>query len=171
MQKVRGKIKWFDPVKGFGFIILDEGGPDVLLHLNVLRHFGQSSIAEGTVIDVITHTTPRGTQVREVIAVKPPKRGMGLGRADPADATTRTLEQPPLRPARVKWFDKSRGFGFANVFGQSEDVFVRIESMRGSGLSDLQPGEALAIRVIDGKRGKLAAEVCPWEAALTAGQA
>ena len=72
----------------------------------------------------------------------------------------------PMEPARVKWFDKGKGFGFANVFGRSEDVFLHIEVLRQSGLSDLQPGEALAMRVIDGKRGRMAAEVLAWEAAI-----
>ena len=76
------------------------------------------------------------------------------------------LAATPLEPARVKWFDKAKGFGFANVFGKSDDVFIHIEVLRRSGLSDLQPGEALAVRVIDGKRGRMAMEVNAWEAAL-----
>jgi CspA family cold shock protein len=66
----------------------------------------------------------------------------------------------------VKWFDKAKGFGFANVFAKPEDVFIHIEVLRRSGLADLQPGEALAIRIVDGKRGRMAMEVNAWEAAL-----
>ncbi|MCL4163625.1 UNVERIFIED_CONTAM: hypothetical protein GTU68_063429, partial [Idotea baltica] len=65
----------------------------------------------------------------------------------------------PMVAARVKWFDKAKGFGFANVFGNSEDVFVHMDVLRQFGLSDLAPGEAIAMRVIDGKRGRMAAEV------------
>jgi CspA family cold shock protein len=72
----------------------------------------------------------------------------------------------PLEPARVKWFDKGKGFGFANVFGRRDDIFLHMEVLRCSGLSDLSPGEALALRVIEGKRGHMAAEVFAWEAAL-----
>jgi CspA family cold shock protein len=68
----------------------------------------------------------------------------------------------------VKWFDKGKGFGFANVFGRDEDVFLHVEVLRQSGLADLQPGEALAMRVIDGKRGRMAVEVQAWEAAVVA---
>ena len=68
-----------------------------------------------------------------------------------------------LEVARVKWFDKAKRFGFANIWGSSEDVFVHIEILRSSGLADLQAGGAVAICFISGKRGKMAAEVCSWE--------
>ena len=47
-----GTIKWFDPVKGFGFIVSDEIDMDIFLHANVLRNFGQSSIADGVEVKV-----------------------------------------------------------------------------------------------------------------------
>lgn len=47
-QLVHGKVKWFDPAKGFGFIVGEEGGADILLHANVLRNYGQSTVADGT---------------------------------------------------------------------------------------------------------------------------
>jgi cold shock protein len=72
----------------------------------------------------------------------------------------------PLQPARVKWFDKAKGFGFANIFGRPEDVFLHVEVLRRSGLADLQPGEAVALRVTEGKRGLMAVQVASWEAAL-----
>ena len=68
-------------------------------------------------------------------------------------------------PARIKWFDKAKGFGFANVFGRPEDVFIHIEVLRRSGFADLQPGEAVTMKVIDGRRGRLATLVAPWDAA------
>ena len=82
------------------------------------------------------------------------------------DIPVEELNLVPLVPARVKWFDKGKGFGFANVFGRPEDVFLHIEVLRLSGLADLQPGEALALRVIDGERGRMAAEVLAWEAGM-----
>jgi CspA family cold shock protein len=65
-----------------------------------------------------------------------------------------------LEAARVKWFDKAKGFGFANIWGSSEDVFVHVEILRNSDLADLQAGGAVATCLISGKRGKMAAEVC-----------
>jgi cold shock protein len=164
---ISGKVKWFDPVKGFGFIVADAGGPDILLHVNVLRNFGQSSIADGAVIDVRVQRTDRGVQAVEVVHIIPPVSDEASHLSDIADLDMAVVAQAPLLPGRVKWFDKGKGFGFANVFGLPEDVFLHVEVLRRSGLSDLQPGEALAMRVIEGKRGRMAAEVLAWEAAVS----
>ncbi|PIE12376.1 MAG: cold-shock protein [Rhodobacterales bacterium] len=165
-RKVNGQVKWFDPVKGFGFVVADEGGPDILLHANVLRNFGQSSIADAARIEILVQETDRGIQAVEVLSIAPPEGAEETTLADFEDIDPELIRNAPLEPARVKWFDKGKGFGFANVFGREEDVFVHIEVLRRSGLADLQPGEALALRVIDGKRGRMATEVCAWEAAL-----
>jgi CspA family cold shock protein len=162
---VRGRVKWFDAAKGFGFIVADTGGPDILLHANVLRNFGQSSVAEEAVVEVRVQDTPRGRQAVEVLMIEPPAIPAASGLNDIAELDPETLAAIPLVPARIKWFDKAKGFGFANVFGRSEDVFIHIEVLRRSGFADLQPGEAVSLKVIDGKRGRLATLVAPWDAA------
>lgn len=166
--RVTGTVKWFDPSKGFGFVVSDHGGPDILLHANVLRNFGQSSVADSAGIEVIVQETARGIQAVEVLNIEPPtvmpEMDIGLDEggeiAEPVDLSL------PLEPARVKWFDKAKGFGFANIFGRDEDVFLHIEILRRSGLADLQPGEAVSLRVVDGKRGRMATQVTSWEAAV-----
>jgi CspA family cold shock protein len=84
--------------------------------------------------------------------------------ADLPDLAGRDLAAVPLVAARVKWFDRIKGFGFANVWGQPEDVFIHAEVLRRSGLSEMTPGEAVGIRVIEGRRGLMAAEVTAWDA-------
>ena len=165
-RTVHGRVKWFDPVKGFGFVLADEGGPDILLHANVLRNFGQSSVADRAGVLLEVQKTDRGEQAVEVLEIEPPEDIETSGLADLDDIDPEVIRSAPLEPARVKWFDKGKGFGFANTFGREEDVFVHVEVLRRSGLADLQPGEALAIRVIEGKRGRMATEVCGWETAV-----
>lgn len=165
-REIRGVVKWFDPAKGFGFVVAENGGDDILLHANVLRNFGQNSVADGAAIELLTQITDRGCQAIEVISIEPPKVEDRPALPDLEDFDPEQLEQVELQPARVKWFDKGKGFGFANIFGSDADIFVHVEVLRRSGLAELAPGEALAIRVIDGKRGLMAIEVNAWEAAL-----
>lgn len=161
-DRVSGTVKWFDPVKGFGFVVSDNGGVDILLHVNVLRNFGQSSVADGSRIELKAHKTERGVQASEILSITPPV-GIQTSLPDIAEFGIDQIASSPLVAARIKWFDKAKGFGFANAFGSPRDVFVHMDVLRKSGLSDLAPGEAIAMRIIDGKRGRMAAEVHAWE--------
>lgn len=165
-EVVLGKVKWFDPVKGFGFVVSELGGPDILLHANVLRNFGQSSVADAAGVQIRIQKTARGVQATEVLSIAPPETDSFTELEDEEFLNLVGMEETPLEPARVKWFDKVKGFGFANVFGRPEDVFIHVEILRRSGLADLQSGEAVGLRVIDGKRGRMATIVSSWEAAL-----
>lgn len=164
-RQVLGQVKWFDPTKGFGFVISEEGGPDILLHANVLRNFGQGSVVDGSAITIVVQDTQRGLQATEVLAITPPEAEDSLPLRDMVEFTPEDIANKPIEPARVKWFDKAKGFGFANVFGNNDDVFVHVEVLRRSGLSDLQSGEAIGLRMVDGERGRMAIEVIGWEAA------
>lgn len=156
---IDGAVKWFDAGKGFGFILADDGGPDILLHANVLRNFGQGSVADESRISVRVQATPRGMQASEVLSITPPATAGGTD----GELALEIPEGVRFEPARVKWFDKAKGFGFANVFGHPADVFVHVEVLRRCGLADLMPGEAVAMKVVDGPRGKMAAEVRAWD--------
>lgn len=164
-RQVNGQVKWFDPAKGFGFVIADMGGPDILLHANVLRNFGQGSVVDGSTIEILVQDTQRGLQATEVLSITPPPVESGVPLRDMVEFTAADIAECPIEPARVKWFDKAKGFGFANIFGDDADVFIHVEILRRSGLSDLQSGEAIGLRLVDGERGRMAIEVNSWEVA------
>ncbi|MDN5786823.1 cold-shock protein [Pseudorhodobacter sp.] len=168
VSELHGTVKWFDPVKGFGFILSETAGADILLHANVLRNFGQSTVADGAEITVKVQKTQRGVQAVEVVSITPPEGSGFLLAGESSSFSAADIAACPLEPVRVKWFDKGKGFGFANVFGRNEDVFIHIEVLRMSGFADLAAGEAVCLRIIDGKRGRMAAQVLAWDAAVRA---
>ena len=45
-----GKIKWFNPTKGYGFIENDAGGKDVFLHISALEEAGIETLQEGEAV-------------------------------------------------------------------------------------------------------------------------
>ena len=87
LRRVQGQVKWFDPTKGFGFVIAELCGPDILLHANVLRNFGQGSVVDGSRIDLMVQDTQRGLQAVEVISITPPHADSALPLRDMSDFT------------------------------------------------------------------------------------
>jgi CspA family cold shock protein len=69
----------------------------------------------------------------------------------------------PLEPARIKWFDRVKGFGFVNVYGKPEDVFLHMETLRQYGYGEVVAGDVLAVRVTAGPRGPMVYEVRSWD--------
>jgi CspA family cold shock protein len=69
----------------------------------------------------------------------------------------------PLEPARVKWFDRIKGFGFVNLYGKPEDVFLHMETLRQYGYGEVVAGDVLAVRVTAGPRGPMVYEVRSWD--------
>lgn len=176
---VTGRVKWYDAEKGYGFVVPSDGGPDVMVHAAVVRAAGLSALEEGQTVSLTVVRGERGLQATEVVSVTnraesdsagddAERAGSGSG-ADagsgvrPTEIAAEAVPEGEFKPARVKWFNKQKGFGFLNVFGDPADVFVHMETLRRHGFQDLQPGEAVCVRLVQGPRGNMAGELCRWE--------
>jgi len=63
----RGKVKWFNDAKGFGFILQDEGqGPDVFVHHTQIVQEGFRTLAEGQEVEFEIVQGPKGLQAAQV---------------------------------------------------------------------------------------------------------
>ena len=67
--EIAGSIKWFDASKGYGFIVPDNGLPDVLLHVTCLRAGGHQTAYEGARVHAQVLRRPKGMQAFRIISM------------------------------------------------------------------------------------------------------
>jgi CspA family cold shock protein len=158
--EISGVIKWFDMAKGFGFIVPDNGLDDVLLHVSCLRRDGFQTAYEGARITVEAHQRAKGLQAFRIVSMDESTAAHPAMLAAPRTHVTVTPTSG-LERAIVKWFNRTRGFGFLTCGEGTPDIFVHMETLRRYGITELQPGQTVLVRFGPGPKGMMASEIHP----------
>ncbi|MES2473284.1 MAG: cold shock domain-containing protein [Pseudomonadota bacterium] len=172
----KGKVKWFNATKGYGFITLDNGG-DAFCHASALQATGHSDVQPGTSIVCDLADSQRGLQVVAVHSVdistaEAPSRaprgdrfgggggdrfggggggygGGGYGGGGHRDSGP----SGPMVEGKVKFFNDQKGFGFVMPDSGSGDIYLHASALRRSGVQAVEPDQRIRYSTRQGNKG------------------
>lgn len=157
--EAKGKVKFFNAQKGFGFIQRDDGGEDVFVHISAVERAGLSNLAEGqglefTLVDRGGKVSASDLKVDgELIPVSDSGGGDRGERAPRGEAPRRELTGERAT-GTVKFFNSMKGFGFITRDDGQPDAFVHISAVERAGMNSLNQGDRLEFDLEVDRRGK-----------------
>ncbi|WP_395623106.1 cold-shock protein [Sphingomonas daechungensis] len=147
----KGVVKFFNPQKGFGFIVRDDGGEDVFVHISAVEQAGLTDLADGQPLEFTL--VDRGGRI-SATNLRIDGEPMAVERAERAPQRQLTGEKAT---GTVKFFNAMKGFGFIQRDDGQPDAFVHISAVERAGMPTLNEGDKLEFEIEVDRRGKYAA--------------
>ena len=165
-RRVRALVKWFMPLKGYGFLEPVDGSADLFCHLGVVRAAGLETLPQGAPVSCEAVQGERGPLVSRILSVDAPAAVAGAsGRQRDTLRPGRHGTPPPAAgpetQGTVKFYDPVRGFGFIAADEGGHEVFVHYRALSRAGLEILEPGERVRFRIEEVPRGLQASDIAP----------
>ena len=162
----KGVVKFFNSQKGFGFIVREDGGEDVFVHISAVEQAGLTGLADGqpleftlvdrggriSATDLKIEGDPLPVQDR---APREDRDGGGFG-GERSGGPQRQLTGEKAS-GTVKFFNAMKGFGFISRDDGQPDAFVHISAVERAGMVSLNEGDRLEFELEVDRRGKTAA--------------
>ena len=172
----KGVVKFFNSQKGFGFVVREDGGEDVFVHISAVEQAGLTGLAEGqplgfTLVDRGGRVSATDLKIEgDPLPVEdrgPPRERTdrpapgGFGGAPDRGGDRGGAPQRQLTGERgtgtVKFFNAMKGFGFIQRDDGQADAFVHISAVERAGMTSLNEGDRLEFDIEVDRRGKYAA--------------
>ncbi len=158
--EVQGVIKWFDAVKGYGFIIPSDGSDDILLHQTCLKEAGHDVAHEGATVVCEAVRRPRGLQALRIVQMDNSTAvATQSSSTRQKDSAPHVVASGEFERATVKWFNRARGYGFVSQGPDAPDIFVHMETLRNHNMRELRPGQRVQVRYGEGPKGLMVADI------------
>ena len=156
----KGVVKFFNPQKGFGFIVRDDGGEDVFVHISAVEQAGLNDLADGqplefTLVDRGGRVSATNLRI-EGDPMPVERSGGGASAAGGSGGPQRQLTGEKAS-GTVKFFNSMKGFGFIQRDDGQPDAFVHISAVERAGIPTLNEGDRLEFELEVDRRGKYAA--------------
>jgi CspA family cold shock protein len=157
---VQATVKWYNPDKEFGFVVLASGG-DAFLHVSVVERSGSSTVPPGATLEVRVGPGQKGgVQVTEILSVDSSTAQQEPARRPRPERPHALPDQATVEEfGTVKFYAAEKGFGFIVRDRGGKDIFVHASALNRAGISELAEGQRVAVDMVEGGKGPEAVSI------------
>ena len=152
----KGIVKFFNGQKGFGFIVRDDGGEDVFVHISAVEQAGLTGLAEGQPLEFTLVDRGGRVSATDLKIEGDPLPVEDRGPRERTGGPQRELTGEKAS-GTVKFFNATKGFGFITRDDGQPDAFVHISAVERAGMISLNEGDRIEFELEVDRRGKTAA--------------